>query len=79
MVQQITVKGEQIILGRNGALVASQSQPGGWHVVKGDTCDCKGFAYRHHCRHVAAVAAAQQPTDSSFWYTMNVDALRGAV
>ena len=78
MVQQIQVKGEQIILGSRGALVASQSQPGGWHVVRDGQCDCRGFQYRGRCRHVTAVAAAQQPDDADYWYQANVAALRGA-
>ena len=62
MVKQVSVNGEQVILGGNGALVASKSQPGAWHVVKAGTCDCKGYQYRGHCRHlVAAVASATRP------------------
>jgi hypothetical protein len=48
--------GDLVIQGRNGALVSSKSQPGGWHVVKGGRCDCRGYAYRGSCRHLTAVA-----------------------
>ena len=42
-------------------LVSSQSEPGRSHVVEQQPtrliCDCKGFAYRGKCAHVAAVVA----------------------
>lgn len=56
MVKQIEVSGEQIIVGGNGYLVASESQPGAWHVVKASKCDCRGFEFRGRCRHLAAIA-----------------------
>jgi uncharacterized Zn finger protein len=57
MIQQQTVLGEQIIPGAHGsALVASVSAPGGWHRVAYGQCDCKGYQYRGHCRHLVAVA-----------------------
>jgi hypothetical protein len=60
VVQQMEVRGEQIIRGANGCLVASHSQEGAWHVVKPVdgklTCDCKGFEHRSSCRHIKAVA-----------------------
>lgn len=55
MVRQLKWNDEQIIIGGNGALVASKSEPNAWHVVKSGHCDCKGYAYRGHCRHVDAV------------------------
>ena len=42
-------------------LVSSQSEPGRSHVVEQQPtrliCDCKGFAYRGKCAHVAEVVA----------------------
>lgn len=35
------------------ALVASHSEVGRWHVVRPESCDCKGFQYRTRCRHLA--------------------------
>lgn len=63
MVKQFEANGEQVILGRRCgdlALVASKSQPGYWHNVKGGECDCQGFAYRKACRHIKAVEAARE-------------------
>jgi hypothetical protein len=53
---------------RGGYLVASASQAGLYHSVRlgpVEQCDCKGFQYRGHCRHVEAVKAmyAQTPID----------------
>lgn len=41
-------------------LVPSQSEPGTYHVIDpvARTCDCKGFAYRGRCRHLAALVPA---------------------
>lgn len=61
MVRQVTIGRDQVILGRDGALVASQSQPGFWHVIRNGRCDCTGFAYRGRCRHLSAVAQARNP------------------
>jgi SWIM zinc finger len=58
MVKQLEVNGDQVIIGGNGALVASQSEPGNWHIVRNSACDCKGYQYRGYCRHIAAVKAA---------------------
>ena len=59
MLTEQTVNGERVILANNGALVASKSQAGSWHVVKvvnGErTCDCKGYQYRGTCAHLRAV------------------------
>ncbi len=57
MVKTIQVNGEMIIPGTRGALVASRSEPGAWHLVHGGKCDCLGYEYRGRCRHVAAVDA----------------------
>jgi hypothetical protein len=66
MLNQTTINGETIIAGHNGvALVASKSQPGGWHVVrpvKGILCcDCKAAEHGRSCRHVRAVEALNVP------------------
>jgi len=80
MVHQIESLGEQVILGTNGALVASKSQPGVWYVVRLGACQCKGFTYRGHCRHVEAIKAWHRAHQSAEeWYRDNVAALRGAV
>ncbi len=69
MVQQIDVDGEQVILSESGALVASRSEPGGWHVVKDvngvHQCDCKSFQYRGQCRHVHAVEQIERARAAS--------------
>lgn len=57
MVRQITVNGEQVILGKSGALVAGMSEPGCWHIVRAGQCDRKGYALRGHCPHLDAVKA----------------------
>jgi hypothetical protein len=62
MVKQIEVNGEKIIAGGNGALVASKSEPGGWHVVQRGRCDCKGYQYRGQCRHLVALKTWLTPT-----------------
>ena len=59
MLQEETVNGERVILANNGALVASKSQAGSWHVVKRVNgmlvCDCKAAQFRGICRHLRAV------------------------
>jgi hypothetical protein len=60
MVQQVAVRDEQVILGgRDGALVASHSQPGVWHVVRSGACDCLGYQHRQTCRHIGAAQDAR--------------------
>ncbi len=59
MFHQVSVNGDQVIVGKNGSgLVSSKSEPGAWHSVKNGACDCKGYQYRGRCRHLGAVAAA---------------------
>lgn len=62
MLRKVAVNGEQNIVGGNGYLVASHSQPGYWHTIRGGECDCAGFAYRGHCRHIEAIKAMNAPT-----------------
>ena len=60
--------GEQIILGGNGALVASKSMPGTWYAIRPQsgilTCECRGFTHRGKCRHVEAVKAIIREAES---------------
>ena len=59
MLTEQVVNGERIILASNGALVASNSQAGSWHVVKVvngvRTCCCKGYQCRGTCAYLRAV------------------------
>jgi hypothetical protein len=66
--RELNVDGETVIvLGEDGGLVASQSEPGVWHLVsfEGGTpsCDCKGFQYRGICRHPKALNDARWERD----------------
>jgi hypothetical protein len=38
-------------------MMASATEAGVWHTVTPRWCDCKGFAYRRRCRHIAAARA----------------------
>lgn len=52
-----------VIAGSNGvALVSSKSEAGAYHVVKDGRCDCRGFAYRHRCSHLDAIAPSSAPS-----------------
>ena len=66
MVKQVEVNGDQVIVGGNGALVASKSEPGGWHVVRNGGCDCEGYQYRGRCRHIAAAQAVIDPGHAAY-------------
>ena len=59
MLHETQYNGEKVILANNGALVASKSQAGAWHVVKRVNgvlgCDCKGYQYRGTCAHLRVV------------------------
>ena len=37
-----------------GYEVESKKEPGTWHIIDADTgeCDCKGYIYNGHCRHL---------------------------
>jgi hypothetical protein len=55
-----TTHGERILTVGTTTLIASKSQPGGWHTVTTTTCTCPSFAYRSRCRHIVAVQQAEQ-------------------
>lgn len=58
MIQLRAIAGEQVLdLPGRPLLVASKSAPGVFHETTESTCDCRGFAYRGHCRHVDAARA----------------------
>jgi hypothetical protein len=46
-------------------LVPSSSTPGLFHLVDpiNRTCDCKGWAYRHQCRHLSPTAPSRPLAD----------------
>jgi hypothetical protein len=44
-------------------LMPSQSQPGKYHVTTALACDCKGWKYRGHCRHLAAARSERGIAD----------------
>ncbi len=83
MLHQVESLGETIIILREGTayLVRSHSEPDAWHECSRLTCDCKGYQYRGHCRHIAAVRAyllrvvseevghhwRQRAEDESYW------------
>lgn len=55
-----TIGNDEVLLeNAETALVSSASQPGTFHHVAFDICDCKGFEYRGRCRHIDAVQAAR--------------------
>ncbi len=53
-------------LGPGQYLVESSSKPGTGHPVTASSCNCKGFAYRGACRHVALVQAIEPAMTA--WY-----------
>ena len=59
MLTEQVIQGQRVILGGNGALVASKSQAGAWHVVKRVNgmlvCDCRAAQFRGTCRHIRVV------------------------
>ncbi len=53
-------------LGQGRYLVESASRPGVGHPVTVERCNCKGYAYRGTCRHVALVQAIEPRMQA--WY-----------
>ena len=67
MLREIIVDGERLIPGRDAsALIASKSEPGGWHVVTLHDCDCAGFGHTGKCRHIRALASYLDLDDDDF-------------
>jgi hypothetical protein len=62
LLKETEVAGERFMTLGATLLVASKSEPGTWHRIDGATCDCKGFQYRGHCRHVAAALQLEAET-----------------
>lgn len=62
MVQQTTTHGETMILAAPGTiLIASKSEPNGWHRTTVSSCDCKSWQFRRTpCRHMKALRAIAQ-------------------
>lgn len=59
MVTQMTLSGETVLQVNGTTLIASKSQPGGWHQTTTEQCDCLGFHYRSDCRHVRTLRTAE--------------------
>lgn len=55
MLETVRIGEDQVIRLGEVALVSSKSVPGSWHRTGASACDCKGYLYRGHCRHIAAV------------------------
>ncbi len=57
----ILVGDDEVILFEDRARVTSASTPGTYYEVDlAGCCECKGYAYRHECRHGKAAAAARR-------------------
>lgn len=68
MTQQITTPARAFVgysrmNGQPVALVESSSQAGKFHVTTATTCDCRGWAYRGRCSHLATVQTARGTQD----------------
>lgn len=56
--EPIQIGDDEVILTAEYARVTSASQPGHWYTVANGTCDCRGWSFRHTCRHLVAAEAA---------------------
>ena len=67
MVQQTEVNGLTVITLVDGFkyLVQSRGEPNVWHECSRITCDCRGYQFCGHCRHVAAVREQVLRQDAS--------------
>jgi hypothetical protein len=73
LLKELEVAGERFVkLGEGALLVASKSEPGTWHHLTGQTCDCKGFQYRGHCRHIAAALELEAATTTDTTVTVEI-------
>ena len=54
------VGADRVLVTGTQTLVASASQPGAWHDVTHDTCDCKAYQFRGHCRHLDAARLLEE-------------------
>lgn len=63
---EYTIHGHRVVpVSPNRYLVRSATDPGQWYETTPPPqsgCDCRGFAFRGTCRHVAAIAAIGHPT-----------------
>ena len=59
-IHELLIDGERVLYVGPTTLIASQSEPGGWHVIESDTCTCDGFKWRGSCRHIRVAQLAAE-------------------
>lgn len=78
ILKEVEVAGERFVRVGDNLLVASKSEPGTWHHLVGETCDCKGFQFRGHCRHISARLELEASTTTDTVTVERTDRFGGA-
>lgn len=78
ILKQTEIAGETFIRMGETLLVASKSEPGVWHHIADAHCDCKGYQYRGHCRHIAASLELEASTTTDTVTVVRTDRFGGA-